>query len=88
MLVHSEQWAANSTTASLVACPLWGRLHARVGDGLVLRLLVHSSGFKLLGRGNYFQLWGNSVAEVSVLLADCTWWCGAARSKLLGWGNY
>jgi len=40
------------------------KLLARIGDGLALHLLVHTSGFCLLGRGNYFQLWGVSVAEV------------------------
>jgi hypothetical protein len=68
-LYHAEQQQPNTTNAALLA-PEWCTLLSRVGDELMLALLLHGAIFQPLPGGNYVQLAGTPVHTVRQTLSS------------------
>jgi hypothetical protein len=66
-LYHTEQQHPNTTHAALLS-PEWAVLLGRVGDEVMLVLLLHGAVFSPLPGGNYVQLAGTPVHTVSTFL--------------------
>eukprot|EP00775_Hariotina_reticulata_P002141 gene2141-2460_t len=63
-LYHAQQQQANTSTALLLGAE-WQQLLSRIGDELMLLLLLHSSIFVMLPGSNYLQVTGKPLHEVS-----------------------
>jgi hypothetical protein len=63
-LYHSEQWHPNPHL-QLLQTWAWQQLLGRLGDELMLYLLLHGSIFVPLLGNNYLQVTGKSIYEVS-----------------------
>ena len=62
-LHHAEAYYPNTTAAALRGAP-WQRLLSRVGDGVMMHLLLHCSLFLPLPNGCFLQASGTPVAQV------------------------
>ncbi len=76
MLYHAECWCTN-TSSQLLLAPEWQLLLARIGDSLMLHLLLHSSLFLWLPNNNYMQVAGKAIHEVRTAehspCSGCRW---------------
>ncbi len=66
-VLRMEEQAAHPATTALCAAP-WPLLLSRLGDTLMLYLLLHASIFVSLPNGCYLQASGPPVAQASALL--------------------
>ena len=62
-LHHAEAYYPNTTAAALRGLA-WQRLLSRVGDGVMMHLLLHCSLFLPLPNGCFLQASGTPVAQV------------------------
>lgn len=58
-----------NTTTDLLKGEAWQLLLSRIGDTLMLFLLMHTSLFLPLPNGCFLQVTGESIAEVNLLLS-------------------
>ena len=65
-MLHTEEQSAHVATSALCAAP-WPLLLSRLGDTLMLYLLLHASIFLSLPNGCYLQASGPPVAQVRAL---------------------
>lgn len=63
-LQSSEAYFPNTTTR-LLRGAVWERLLSRVGDALMMHLLLHSSIFVPLPNGSFLQVSGHPAPQVS-----------------------
>ena len=82
-LHHSEAYYPNTTNAALCG-PAWERLLSRVGDGVMMHLLLHCSLFLPLPNGCFLQASGTPIAQVRLAtLRICT--RGPPTDLIVGW---
>ncbi len=68
-LHHAEAYYPNTTAAALRGPP-WQRLLSRVGDGVMMHLLLHCSLFLPLPNGCFLQASGTPLAQVGARMAS------------------
>jgi hypothetical protein len=75
LLFNNTLWCSSDKTGSIgdfaaLLAPEWSTLLSRVGDELMLALLLHGAVFAPLPGGNYVQLAGTPVHTVRQVLSS------------------
>ena len=66
--LHKTEAYYPNTTTKLLTGPAWQLLLSRIGDSLMLYLLMHATMFASLPNGCYLQLSGMPASQVSLLM--------------------